>query len=126
MTAERTIRVGIILAGVLGAIALVGGTPAKATEPSSDTLNVASLEQLPESAMRDERGGALVTSKLNIIFSLHALVKVKDDVKFQKDIAASGSQSQTTSQISNTTVTQTNSANLSTGPSISFNVVVGP
>jgi hypothetical protein len=127
MTAENTMRVGIItLGGVLGTVVLFGGgMTARATDVGSDTLNVASLEQLPEGSLNDERGGAF-TSKFNLNFSLHAIVTAAGETKFQKDIAPSGSQSQTTSQVSNTTVTQTSSANLSTGPSVSFNVVVGP
>src|SRR5262249_22284857 len=99
---------GTVLAGLLGAVGLCGSSlPAAAADTGQDTLNVASLEQLPERSMAAERGGA-INSKVNLNFSLHAIATVSGDVKFQKDIPASGSQSQTTSQFTSVTTTNTN------------------
>ena len=105
---------GAVIAGLLGGVGLCGGSlPAAAADVGQDTLNVASLEQLPEGSLADERGGA-VTSNFNLNFYLHAIATVSGEVKFQKDIAEQGARSQSTSLhtvVTNTTTsTKTTSA----------------
>ena len=98
---------GAVFAGLLGGVGLCGGSlPAAAADIGQDTLNVASLEQLPEGSLADERGGA-VTSKFNLNFYLHAIATVSGEVKFQKDIPEQGTLSQTTSQFTSVTTTTT-------------------
>jgi len=88
---------GTVIAGLLGAIGLCGSSvPAAAADIGQDTLNVASLEQLPEGSLADERGGA-ITSSFNFNFFLHAIATVSGEVKFQKDVPEQGSGSQSTS-----------------------------
>jgi len=117
---------GIGLAGLLAATVLCGGNmPARAAEARQDTLSVASLDKLSDESLGVERGGAF-TSKFNLHYLLNAIATVKGETKFQMNIPEAGTQSQSLTQVSNTTVTQTNSANLNTGPVVTVNVVVGP
>jgi len=98
---------GAVFAGVLGAVGLCGSSlPALAAGTGQDTLNVASLEQLPEGSMANERGGAITP---RIIFSLHALLTVNGDTKFSKDIPQNVSNSQTTHLVTNVTTINTQS-----------------
>jgi len=104
---------GAVFAGLLGAVGLYGSGQPAAADDGQDALNVASLEQLPEGSLADERGGT-VTSNFNLNFYLHAIATVSGEVKFQKDIAEQGARSQSTSLhtvVTNTTTsTKTTSA----------------
>jgi hypothetical protein len=98
---------GALIAGLLGGVGLCGSSlPAAAADTGQDILNVASLEQLPEASLRDERGGA---NTPRFIFSLHALLTVNGETKFSKDIPQNVSNSQTTTLVTNVTTTNINS-----------------
>jgi hypothetical protein len=97
---------GVVFAGMLGAVGFWGSSLPAAADDGQDALNVASLEQLPDGSMADERGGA-ITSKFNLNFYLHAIATVSGEVKFQKDIPEQGTLSQTTSQFTSVTTTTT-------------------
>jgi len=122
-TPIRTAGIGV--AGLAAAILCGSGMPARAIDTGQETLNVATLERLPDESLGTERGGAL-TFKFNFNFFLNALATAAGETKFQKNVPEVGSASQTTTQDFTGTVTQTNTANLGTGPVVKFNVVVGP
>ena len=97
--------VGIVTAGVLGAAATVGiAGQANAADTANDTLDVASLQQMPEGSLADTRGGAIPIQK-TFSFLLQSIFKVTGQTVVQTNVQVGAASTHTDTRTTTLTFT---------------------